>query len=74
MTHRLLHLGRQVRVLEETTADAQLEGAIQLRPGQLVELVGDGRNGSTRVGLIVSWSVARLGKEGPMYRGVCRWQ
>jgi hypothetical protein len=77
VTGRRLQLGRQVHVLEETDEGLRLEGATRLRPGQPVELVpmaGGESSRPVRRGWVVSWSVARLGKDGPTYHGFCRWQ
>jgi hypothetical protein len=77
MTGRRIQLGRQVHILEETSDGLHLEGVARLRPGQLIELApmpGAESSPAVRNAWVVSWSVARLGKEGPTYRGLCRWQ
>lgn len=77
MTGRRIQLGRQVRILEETRDGLRLEGLTRLRPGQVIELVpmaGADTSLPVRSAWVVSWSVTRLGKEGPTYHGLCRWQ
>jgi len=77
MTGRRLRTGRQVRVINETADGVQLEGLARLHPGETVELVAPvSPNGEpvVRAALVLSWSVAALGKDGPTYQGHCRWQ
>ena len=76
MTRRI-QAGAHVRVIRETHDGVELESASRLRPGQHVDLVLDHSavtDASARAALVVSWSVARLGKDGPVYRGLCRWR
>jgi hypothetical protein len=76
MTGRRIQLGGQWQIVEETAEGLRLEGAMRLRPGQLVEVVpiaGAEPSLPSRSAWVVSWSVARLGKEGLTYRGLCRW-
>jgi hypothetical protein len=64
-------------VVHETSDEVQLEGQTRLAPGQLVELVfthARSEPSLRRHALVLSWAVATLGKEGPIYRGVCRWR
>jgi hypothetical protein len=74
---RRIQAGKHVRVIRETHDGVELESASRLRPGEPVDLVID-RAGLTdaaaRAALVVSWSVAKLGKDGPVYRGLCLWQ
>lgn len=67
---RRLVVGRDVHVVDATEHDVYIESALRLCPGTDVELCGDGR----RVALVESWAVARLGQNGPVFRGICRWQ
>lgn len=69
MRRRRCVIGRDVTIVTETEQDVQLEGAIRLRPGSVID-VCDHRTRAAHVG---AWMVARLGKDGPVYRGVCRW-
>lgn len=77
MRGRRFHVGKHLAVLAETPDGLHLEGPARLRPGQPVELVIDGPPGEVpraRSAWVLSWSVSRLGKEGPTYHGHCRWQ
>jgi hypothetical protein len=77
MTGRRLVVGRHLRLISETPDGLHLEGLTRLQPGQTVELVSlTAPNGESivRSAFVLSWSVAALGKEGPTYRGHCRWQ
>ena len=68
-----------MHVLEETADGLHLEGRTRLHAGEVIEFMAgpdaplDG-NRPGRHAYVLSWSVARLGKEGPTYRGRCRWQ
>ena len=77
MTSRRVHVGRDVRLLEQTDEGIDLEGATRLRPGQMVDLVmpGEaGRLGAGRRAEVLTWFVVRLGSGGPMFAGHCTWQ
>jgi hypothetical protein len=77
VTSRRLQVGSQGHITAETLDAVQLEGTIRLRPGQTVELVMPASHGSpalTRVSCVLSWSIARLGNEGPTYEGRCVWE
>jgi hypothetical protein len=76
MTGRRIYLGRDLRVMEELEDGLDLEGRARLRPGLIVDLVWPaGVSSSSRVrrARVWSWSVVRLGRDGPHYRGQCRW-
>jgi len=72
---RRYRLGRDVIPLDESAEGVSLEGYQRLRPGQLVTLThgrgGDG--GDERSARVHSWYVARMGKNGTLYRGECKW-
>ncbi len=70
MTRRRYRLGRDLTMVDETPGDVYVEGRVRLRPGQPIEICGAGED---RGALVLTWMVARLGKDGPVYRGVCRW-
>ena len=76
MTGRRLQVGRDLQIMTESADGVDLEGRTRLRPGLIVELVwpapGSAPVRITRV-CVWSWSVARLGRDGPLYRGHCRW-
>jgi hypothetical protein len=77
VTSRRLQVGSQVHITAETLDAVQLEGTIRLRPGKTVELVMPASHGSpalTGVACVRSWSIARLGNEGPTYEGRCVWE
>ena len=63
-------LGRDLRLLEATGDQLWLEGAVRLRPGQLVELCGGWPQGGGQA-RVHSWCVVGLSREGPRYRGCC---
>jgi hypothetical protein len=74
---RRIQVGRHVRVIAETADGVQLEGAARLQPGQVIDLLMNGTPGAMspiRRVFVLSWTVARLGSEGPTYVGQCRWQ
>jgi polygalacturonase len=53
-----------------------LEGRARLRPGLIVDLVwptGSSTTSRVRRARVWSWSVVRLGRNGPHYGGHCRW-
>lgn len=68
-----LALGHELRLVEVAGDHVWLEGAMRLRPGQAVELIGRWPGlddaGKARV---VTWRIVRLTDEGPYYRGCCR--
>jgi hypothetical protein len=71
-----IQVGTHTRVIGETPDGVQLESFARLRPGQLVDLLMDRQGGSdrsSRRACVTTWSVLRLGTEGTVYHGVCRW-
>jgi len=66
---RRIVVGRDITILHETAVEVEIESVLRLRPGSVID-VCDHR---TRVAHVGAWMVARLGKDGPVYRGVCRW-
>lgn len=68
-------VGRDLLAISLTGEGAWLEGRHRLRPGRVVELadVPSTDGPETRRAMVESWAVARLGKNGPVYRGNCRW-
>jgi hypothetical protein len=72
---RRLRLNQHLRVVSETKQELQLESPVRLRPGQVIELVWPhGAEERCRRAFVLTWSVTRLGKEGPTYGGRCHWQ
>jgi hypothetical protein len=77
MTGQRVHVGRDLHVTEELTDGIDLEGRARLRPGLLVDLVWPSFSsspGRVKRARVWSWSVVRLGRDGPHYRGHCRWE
>lgn len=68
VNHRRCVLGRDVRIVSESGRELELEGAVRLRPGMVVELVGE----ISRSVTVVTWLVSHLGKDGTRYAGRCR--
>jgi hypothetical protein len=69
VSRRRCVVGRDVYIVEESREGVCVESALRLRPGTVVDLVGDVRGAVA----VVTWMVARLGKDGTVYRGRCRW-
>lgn len=69
VSRRRCVVGRDVHIVSEATDDVWLEGTVRLRPGMVVEVVRE----SARSATVLTWLVSRLGKEGPVYKGRCRW-
>lgn len=69
-----LVLGQDLRVVDVANGQLWLEGAVRLRPGQAIDLVGawPGLGDVGGRGRVVTWRVIRLTSEGPCYRGCCR--
>jgi hypothetical protein len=75
MMVRRLQVNRHLRVIAETVEGMQFESPARLRPGQVIELVWpDGSHERARRARVITWSVMKLGSEGPTYGGRCRWQ
>jgi hypothetical protein len=68
-------IGRDLTTVDLADEVACLEGQLRLRPGHVIELVGvpSDHGLRTRRAMVESWSIARLGKNGPIYRGHFRW-
>ena len=67
-------LDRDAVVLERHADRMCLEGRVRLRPGHSVVLLeGDGpfSTGPLQYAVVITWAIARLTDEGPIYRGVC---
>ncbi len=62
-------VGRDVRVVEVRSGEVELEGPLRLRPGSVIDI----HDGRTRSATVDSWAVTRLGSDGIVYRGRCRW-
>lgn len=68
-----LALGPDLRLIGADDEVIYLESVLRLRPGQCVELIGAWpvARPSSRA-FVVNWRIARLGREGPIYRGCLR--
>lgn len=69
VSRRRCVVGRDIRVVEVRTGEVDIESALRLRPGSVIDVYDDG----CRPAMVVSWAVTRLGSEGTVYRGRCRW-
>jgi hypothetical protein len=72
---RRYRLGRDLIPLDLGPEVGCLEGRKVLRPGQVIALTGVPVPGGheERQAKVESWTVVELGREGTVYRGVCRW-
>jgi hypothetical protein len=69
-------LGRDVEVVRETREGLELTGRMRLRPGFMVDLVSvrtATEVSEPRRALVTLWKIRSLGRNGPTYRGFCRW-
>ena len=76
MTGQRLYVGRDLHVTAELADGIDLEGRARLRPGLIVDLVwpaGSSAASRVRRARVWSWTVAGLGRDGPVYRGHCHW-
>ena len=74
MNGQRIVVGRDLRVMAELEGGVDLEGRARLRPGLIVDLVWpSGSRPKMRRVRVWTWSIARLGRDGPLYRGHCRW-
>jgi hypothetical protein len=70
-------LGRDVEVVRETREGLELTGTMRLRPGFMVDLVAVRTSAEVpepRRAFVALWKIRSLGRNGPTYRGFCRWQ
>jgi hypothetical protein len=72
---RRYRVGRDLVPIELGPDVGCLEGRHILRPGQVIALTGVPAAGGPeeRRARVESWAVVELGREGTVYRGVCRW-
>lgn len=69
-------VGRDVQLVREQDESIELEGRTRLRPGHDVEVVMASPANATpmvRRAVVWSWYVKRLGRDGPIFRGICHW-
>jgi len=68
-------LGRDLTVVIEREDGVEIEGRGRLRPGRDIELVrAGGAAAEVRRAEILSWRVVRIGSDGVLFRGFCRWR
>jgi len=70
-----IQVGRDVRSLGVRSGAIELEGYTRLRPGRPVEVIlGTPADPDTpRRAIVWSWTVVAVGRNGPLFRGVCHW-
>jgi hypothetical protein len=74
VTGRPILVGWDLHAIAETAEGVRLEGRARLRPGYPVDLVVASGAPAPRRASVESWSIVRLGSDGPTYQGFCRWQ
>lgn len=67
-----LRLGPAVALVAEDEHGIEVVAAVRLLPGRTVDVVSDVTSGS-RLAVVWTWNLVRLGRNGPVYRGTCRW-
>ncbi len=72
---RRYRVGKDLMSLESLEEQGRLEGREVLRPGEVIVLadVPSPLGPTERRARVESWAVVELGKNGTVYRGVCRW-
>ena len=68
-------IGRDVHTVAERLDGIVLEGRPRLRPGRHVDVtrVVNGA-ASVRRATVWSWAIAAVGRDGPIFRGICHWE
>jgi hypothetical protein len=62
-------------MVSEGEEGVEIEGRGRLRPGRDIELVrAGGICTEVRRAEILSWRVVRIGSDGILFRGFCRWR
>lgn len=76
MTPTRVHVGRDVRNLGERPGGIELEGTTRLRPGRDIEIMLPTPAGTqvVRRAVVWSWAVVAVGRNGPVFRGICHWE
>lgn len=69
VSRRRCVVGRDIRVIDMRPGEVEIESTLRLRPGSVIDV----HDGGTRTATVVTWAVTRLGSEGTVYRGKCRW-
>ncbi|MCC7007293.1 MAG: hypothetical protein IT184_00600 [Acidobacteria bacterium] len=70
-----VRIGSDVKTLGEWPGGIELEGRLRLRPGREVDVVDTGPDApaSPRRAVVWSWTVVAVGRNGPLFRGICHW-
>jgi hypothetical protein len=69
VSRRRCVVGKDIRVLAVRGGEVDIEGALRLRPGSVIDI----HDGGMRSATVLTWAVTRLGSEGTVYGGRCRW-
>jgi hypothetical protein len=69
VSRRRCVVGRDIRVIDMRPGEVEIESALRLRPGAVIDV----HDGWTRTATVMTWAVTRLGSEGTVYAGKCRW-
>lgn len=69
VSRRRCVVGRDVQVVDVRAEEVEIESMLRLCPGAVIDV----HDGHTRMATVLSWAVTRLGSEGTVYRGRCRW-
>lgn len=76
MVMQRVAIGRDVNAILEREDGIELEGRARLRPGHDVDIVMVSTHAASptvRRAVVWCWYVKRLGRDGPIFRGVCHW-
>ncbi len=74
LTNPRLTLGGNARLVYYRINGVCVESILRLRPGHAVEIqLGDGADERVRHACVATWTVTRLGSDGPTYAGICEW-
>jgi hypothetical protein len=73
VTRQRVWVDRGVTLVASLPEGVELEGALRLRPGREIDLVLSADPPETRQAVVWTWCLVRVGSEGPVFRGVCRW-
>jgi hypothetical protein len=73
VTRQRVSLGPLVSLVGEDDAGVEIEAPIRLAPGRTVDVVRPGDEPNGRLAVVWSWRLVSMGRDGPVYRGICRW-
>jgi hypothetical protein len=76
MTTQRLRLGGEMQVVGEDDCGVTISGPLRLCPGRDVDLISGwvpGQESAIRRALVWNWRLTRVGSDGPVYEGYCRW-